>query len=571
MPEMTPNLYAGIMGSSVSIRVNFEVELFKRGTRERTCQVTEKRLLDVFSDPYSLLSLEKVARNYQLGISDTVLQEGGYAEYRLPQAPITVLDFLRLIHPQKGEQRTHITGCDILISSSSNQCQNDKQYNILCNEFILHDKSFDILSDEYKFAYDIALFLGCRRSQIFVSDLALRLYNVCLPPAKLIATKPDSNRSCLAVPVLTFVREPKWSSLRRTFSLSLILVPCTIAKTESKESVQGQEAISSRPFTAREMNDTLIRWGYRDSLVTQFKIDGPLARYCGLSSSDEVSVDELLHFILSQTIDLLKNSRSSNKGHVIIRVQEDLSKQKFAALIPIGFDNALDENDKNLRPLLRETVDSYNSFTGVDYPDLVDFPKLNVNEEHGLNPGRLLFYNPVGNVLVALHRESTEEASGHSVIRAFSWYLYTIQAASSLKSMIHSFYAAIQERSTLRPIIDVERQLIEDLDEFYDLDIQYQNYKIVYEKLKKLAGLDEDYIRLKDKLTSLKSDLDLEEGKHISALLVLLSVAVIFETFYIFQPSLFALLLSFIIPPVLGAIVWLGAPEKMINKLRRWV
>src|SRR5579863_228411 len=98
---------------------------------------------------------------------------------------------------------------------------------------------------------DIGAILADRRSHMLAQGLGFRTYVVSLPPAFLTETAVSSH-IYVALPVLSFIRLPSKSYFRRTFCLSLVMVPVC-------EDKYGPRTLDSNELVALQLGWTLIR------------------------------------------------------------------------------------------------------------------------------------------------------------------------------------------------------------------------------------------------------------------------------------------------------------------------
>lgn len=79
---------------------------------------------------------------------------------------------------------------------------------------------------------------------------------------------------------------------------------------------------------------------------------------------------------------------------------------------------------------------------------------------------------------------------------------------SLLDAMIHSFYRKLEssEKHKVEVLTELETEFMEDIDEFYDLDINSSLYKEEYENMRRIDGVDRDFLMLTEKLNALKTN-----------------------------------------------------------------
>jgi hypothetical protein len=95
---------------------------------------------------------------------------------------------------------------------------------------------------------------------------------------------------------------------------------------------------------------------------------------------------------------------------------------------------------------------------------------------------------------------------------------------SILDATIHSFYGEIASKQDAKTLVRIENDLVEDMDEFYDLEIRYLLFKEIYEALRSLAGIDQDFRMLKEKLNALKTNLLMLEQRRVNIYILVLAV-----------------------------------------------
>src|SRR6266568_31122 len=104
------------------------------------------------------------------------------------------------------------------------------------NEFSLRPN--DVCESELSHALDTALFdvaaiIADRRSHMLAQGLAERTYTIFLP-AEIINDVAAPSRNYILIPVLSFIRLSNKGCFRRTFSLSLVLIPVSRGENASR-------------------------------------------------------------------------------------------------------------------------------------------------------------------------------------------------------------------------------------------------------------------------------------------------------------------------------------------------
>ena len=176
---------------------------------------------------------------------------------------------------------------------------------------------------------------------------------------------------------------------------------------------------------------------------------------------------------------------------------------------------ASSENEQrtiNLHDELRSIITPSNFYK--KWPDVIDFKKLVITNDSRLgSSGSISLFNKGDSKIFNFTQDKDENFPKFSFKWGFVYLLYMGISISVLDVMIQSFYRELEssEKHKSEAIVELETEFIEDIDEFYDLDINYPYYKEEYENLRKVDGINKDFQMLKDKLNALKTNAVLEE------------------------------------------------------------
>jgi hypothetical protein len=112
--------------------------------------------------------------------------------------------------------------------------RNRAQKQPLLNEWAIvgstsNDENKTFVND-WKAAYNILLLMGIRRSLIFSPEMALKVFNICLPVGriKIEEAKEEAKsetENFLIVPLITLNAKPETLHFRNALTLSLIIIP----------------------------------------------------------------------------------------------------------------------------------------------------------------------------------------------------------------------------------------------------------------------------------------------------------------------------------------------------------
>jgi hypothetical protein len=422
--------------------------------------------------------------------------------YVLPYLPTPLLEISDLPSEKLDEfWDQELEGMSSAVSISGN-------HEIFPNEFMLmknEQKQYD--SHQNRAVYDISLLLGQRRSSVFESNFAQRLYNIFLPPG-ILSSIGSCKESYLVIPVLMFNRMSNTAFFRRTFSISIIFIPLN----------DELSAISSSKFC------TLLSNAYE--VKAKYSLNGDLKEWLEFEELEFFNIRILEDKLFKKIQKLIiceplpgraKRFPASSCGiheEAAILTTKDVSATQIESFITKG---AMDSSfhqllDDLMFPYLTATY--YIDFSLKSPSATIDYNKLLIAPEFGIDSRILVFKNLQSGTLVALEPKDFELFPLHSVKWMFPWTLYQMANLSALKASIQAFYFELESKPDTDTLLELENTLVTDLDEYYDLDISSNWYKQEYEKTKKISGVNRDYERLLDKLRSLRDNQNLKEQRN---------------------------------------------------------
>jgi hypothetical protein len=560
-----PHQYDGIFGTTTSVRLLTNSRLFKGKKDKRAYVKAQERLTDCFrAEKFEFVSICDMARRLKCSgqlpeIHEEAPWQGSYREYILPYVYSALLDFDDI-----AKKDWNATDEEWQTRRLYSHYDDQKQELLYNDWFITEEENAEKdggLPSEDKIAYDIGLLLAIRRRHIFSRDFGTRLYNVVLPSCrahfddKVAVGSEELPREILVTPVITFSRKAISSSFRRTFSVSLVVL-----------SVSGDER--------RSLSGAALKNLFNKKFVIEA---GNLSKLLKLEAEQlEVNLHELRKSVLRFVVESISEEEPEWGFLWAQSHNQELGVLKTGlATVQELKDFQLGESDGSFRQVLRETVELDRYFADeprLPQPDTVRFEKLNVNDEEHLDSESLIFYNPQFNYFIGISGIDRQMFPFTSLKWLFLWSLYMLIGLSAVEGMMYSFYREIEEGSGLWPLVDVENDLIVDMDELYDLDIKSSIYKTQYEKIKKIAGIEDDYNKLKDKLSAQKANENLIQQNKLNVMLIILSLTVIFATLYPISLQRFPQFSNIILCLILldfAAVVVLG--YGVAGDPRRWI
>jgi uncharacterized membrane protein len=335
----------------------------------------------------------------------------------------------------------------------------------------------------------------------------------------------------IVVPVLTLNRKPGTSRFRRTLSVSLIFVPV------------ASDWIGPAKASAEDLRNCFWSRG--------FTLSGPLTKF--VQAVNNGTLEDILTGIIKRIVSsLVKDSEigkawsaafsqiSYSRQFTLDVLAETIDADTIIAFLGRGSSlsaQLVEELNSLVAPLDRLAIDGDNAM-----PSSVDYKSLCVNDAFGIDARHLDFYNPRESKLVGIMNSRWEGT--RSIKWLFAWHLYMSLGLSSFESMNYHVYRKLETERGLEALIHVESELAEEIDEYYDLEIGVPIYKNAYERLKRVAGIEEDYDRLKKKIESFKTNVVIKDQRDLTGILILLTGIILAASVYqITMNSLFSLII----------------------------
>lgn len=412
-------------------------------------------------------------------------------------------------------------------------------------EFILEPPSWGPHGRELRLAaFDLANLLAQRRTKFFRPDFGRRVFSVVFPPVELRRVESEAT-GFLLFPCCQLFMTPA-SAFRGTISVSHILVPV---------SFNGQ---STRPasLSARQAYLDELQ-AFRRELISGTPADenrrggwshlasGPLAMYANLPHrttpftlwdlTTKWILGRLAHVGLGglpgkTTLDaeLFKANRESSMSTLLLLVDwspRDGDRVPWETWFALGKDDALQLNVfKSL--FLAEFFSNR--------PDashrVADLGKFTVGNALGADMAGLTLFNPQERLHLVLYPQRYERYPSHSIVRWLTWQVYVDAALMSLRAVLSRYYAALEARGNLRTLLATLDALLNELLEFYDLDIMDFHYRTEFERLRMLLRADSDYADLNARIAASREDESLREQRVINKLVLSLTLATVTVT-----------------------------------------
>jgi hypothetical protein len=432
--------------------------------------------------------------------------------------------------------------------------------------------------------------LAHRRSRLFGLSLARRVFNVLLPHALLRPSPGDRHDrgdgrcpfgSWIVQPALSLFRANEDDEFRRIFSLTLFMIPVTVKDSPTGTGEGGLsrpdcddsagrgphnvQLVSSRAVSKAEIYET-VQAGW--SLTTArppgtrplFTVSGPLCDY--LSRLDPSmatwkgfeTVTEsagAANRVTWSGLTLRKTAEAIFFEAALRMVEGPSDKADRRAIEQVGGQvlTALSASrvscvvavDKHFdkQGLLGEDGDSGlpGSLEAL-MAEIAGLIRLRPRKRYRLD--RFFFDDtthaigvlPANSCVVLTSDANSQLGRQESGLLQAGWIAYMAIGAAMATGMVRSIYDDIEKVDDTKPkeVAEIEREVVVDLHEIYDLDITWEQYRHRYYLLRDRLGITRDYKSLQVKLEALSRESSTRFEGTAQRRLIFLTAAIVFLT-----------------------------------------
>lgn len=419
---------------------------------------------------------------------------------------------------------------------------NDEEFH---REFFLSPRGWDVFERELKLAaFDILHMLSIRRTKLFRSNFASRVYNILLPPI-VILEEIDETSGYTIFPCVNLYRTTL-DGYRKTLSVTYVMCPvkvlagnnCPPKITSRKVPIEEFHKVKSNILTTLVTPANLVK-------MKKFKISGPGKEYSKLN--DVSSLPEMLMQISRTVLHRIIPPKYENDPIHYQTIESNLVTSNLESRIATlslqvewqPLENYSHPWEKWLKSWKDEVLCN-NLFRLFFYQDFIDpqsasvsintvnFKDFNIsNTIGGVDIMGITLYNPQEDLKMVLYPRRFESYPNYSIIRWMAWNVYIDSALTSLRALIYKFNPVFESRRDLHSIINTLDEMVQEFVEFYDLDLRDFDYRKEYENIRKLMQIDLDYELLISKFETRKEKASLREQRLINKLIVSLTVVTV--------------------------------------------
>ncbi len=545
--------YYGFVGISCSITLSSEFERNKFTWRHINIKELSEKIISLRSQTKGNI---KSALITPPPSEARIFLEEMRSSYQIPYEYTKILDFSvnGELNNWPNPQTEPWTKRRLRINKNAND------NSLIFNAFFVDENlesNFLRLSNLYLVTYDIMLLISLRQWELFLDSYMFRMYDVFLPPAKIILSTDDPKKDkinqgkFIGIPYVSIRKKPNLEkeAFSGTLCLSLILI-------STDESYENKRAMDFQELHKLTIDDTKIK----------LEGDSPLIQFINARLSNPIFAklnekSELIRREISQEIPLRHLFKilsfliyTINEEHFDENVWSTISNRmydsfQYLKVVDVecnGFGDRLLQDVRDfykkslesdqLRRLLNVLVAPQHQLNYNLQLDTVNFPSLVINDPSHLDVTVKAFYNPFENLDATFMFRSDEKFPMNSIKWALSWHMKLIQSLSALTSLKNNYYYELEHSKPLSETLsEIENKMLRDLDDFYDLEIREwaYSYRMEFEKAKQLLGINLDFQNLKEKTTTLRTIVQshtqtklIEEGARINKRISRLTMAV---------------------------------------------
>ena len=413
-----------------------------------------------------------------------------------------------------------------------------------------------------------AFLFAQRREATFASNVSDRAYNVWLPPTLLVPMDDgymaSVKGSALAVlPFVSLLRLPNQSSWRPTLNLSVLFIPVRVHSaidswdgrlearsldnsTEVKaitSSLQG--STSHAPRLAQQsyqcINDSDLLWRYLEKVATgrctrslckcprwsDSRMQQPktIRQYIeGILLAMAASAPQTLEgrrrhgkILESQRVaasEVARSARLTSIWSVQLLSQQEIAwregngryqpygfiEEPGGPVITAGSQTDPDSGIALLPPEVQSVIKE------LANPGHLPTEAERIDDLHTLETrGGMSWKMPRSRGLLFIQSIQDDHFPDASVHKTFAWIGVMVVAAVAIREMTQALLHETLQAKDSQDLARVDRGLLVELEELYDVDIVGSVFTHFYRNLRKHLGLDADYARVREQVQSLSA------------------------------------------------------------------
>lgn len=406
-----------------------------------------------------------------------------------------------------------------------------------------------------------------RRSTLFASNLRERIYNIWLPPAVLVPDTPRPWADKIAVfPFVGLTRRPNSQAWRFVFTFNAIIIPMAdeygakkrkLTDAEVGALIGSLDGPSTNPIDRhrglpryRVVGDT-----WRDYAL-HLKLQGP---ECALAIPDKECYGtlrnwlELLFFSVARCQlvgpgggNRYKSYRDKHLADEVLRAIRTTSCWSVLLDVPPGVKPA---TPRDPSPRDGESwspkADPHGLMRCFDHMSVGPARWFRPTDDDRVDQGRvgertwMAWALPMRRCIVTFYFSRAEEFPLRSRLNLFALFGYMIAGLMTSREILVQLGHDVELYRKPRAAAELRRKYVIELEEMFDLDIAWTFYRKLYQRMRRLRGLDDMYRSVKERAEMLAQfsaaldDIKTEKGRtRLSVAAAVLAVAILGVTIW---------------------------------------
>jgi hypothetical protein len=396
------------------------------------------------------------------------------------------------------------------------------------NDFLITANSDQSAPDALGNAQQFLAFIfALRRSVIFASSLRGRIYNIWLPPAVLTpnAQKDPWAGKIAVFPFVGLTRRPNSQAWRYVFTFNAVIAPteCADGKTSRMLSDAETGALAAC-LDGPSMSPIRRKWDlptYQEvdewrkyiNHLLEPDLSRSLTAPFGSSEGTLRNWFELLFFSVARR--QLVGSATKHKRKD--REDKELADEVLRSIRTTSCWSVLLDAPKHLKPARPQDPSppdgsSWHPKTGLGnlmacFDNLAVGPGrwFRPSDADRLDQGRvgerswMAWSHPVRRCIVTFYMSRAEDFPGRSRLNLFAVFGHMIASLMTAREILVKLGHDVELYRESREAAERYRKYVIELEEMFDLDIAWTFYRRMYGRLRKLRGLDEMYLNVRDR------------------------------------------------------------------------
>ncbi len=380
----------------------------------------------------------------------------------------------------------------------------------------------------------------------FHASFSSRMFRIVPPCGKISFEKlGDGSIEYLVFPVFEIILSADGLAFKRNVTFECMLLPSSLTGN-AEQDLNLQEEILTQPYSAK-------LFILEDSpLLNFYKVLRSREGFNAGEKREGISLEMLLDISRTVAEDLLQPSKNIEmKGEIFRFVKLNTSyddekwldfRRKFTGKKESLISTWVDQDKRLIDHVLNVSKASEFGYEEANESEVLF--QYEVSAEKFYISRSLFFYVNQSKTLMELGPELSVDfedvVSGPFTLNRFVsyegmfYYILGMLVNISILSSILLYYfdkVSISEKLRHQDIGAIENELVLDYDEYYDFVLKNSGYRNVIARIREMSFLNSDFIKLRDRIKTLKENENRRHDTGVSKSLSILTIAVVVVSF----------------------------------------